>query len=104
MTMYRHGDVLLIRRDAAQPEVGDPTEIVVAAGEVTGHAHRVSGPAARLSDHSTDLRDGVLRLNLPQGGTITHEEHGLIDLTPGLYEVRIQRTMTQRGTWERVRD
>lgn len=106
MEMYRHGDVLLIRRDApeAAAEAVIDQEVVVAEGEVTGHAHRVRGRGATLRDLSTASREGILRLNLPQGGVIAHEEHGPISLPPGLYEVRIQQTMTQRGVWERVAD
>lgn len=104
--LYRHGDVLLIRRENAAPEetAADEREIVVAEGEVTGHAHRVRGRGAALRDLSSDTREGVLRLNLPQGGVIAHEEHGPITLPPGVYEIRHQRTMTQPGVWERVRD
>lgn len=108
--MYRHGDVLLIRRDDLPP-ADDPreSEVIVAEGEATGHAHRVTGPGVELRDESDDTGDHSdvldrLRLYLPDGGTITHEEHGEIDLPPGKYEVRIQRTMTQRGVWEQVRD
>lgn len=103
--MFRHGDVLLIRRDDPQPGTdGTDTEIIVAEGEVTGHAHRVRSKGGKMLDLSTAQREGVLRLNLPEGGLITHEEHGPIELPPGLYEVRIQQTLTQRGVWERVRD
>ena len=104
--MVRHGDVLLTRAgaEAEGAEVDVDVEVVVAEGEVTGHAHRVRGRGARLRNLSTAERDGVLRLHLPQGGVITHEEHGTIVLPPGVYEVRIQQTMTQSGVWERVRD
>lgn len=106
--LYRHGDVLL-RRLGDSPELADARardEVVVAEGEVTGHAHRVRGERVELRDESDNSGDvlGKLRLYLPQGGTITHEEHGPIDLPPGMYEVRHQRTQTQAGVWERVRD
>lgn len=103
---FRHGDVLLSRLDEAATDepATDDREIVVAEGEVTGHAHRVRGKGAVLRDLSSAQREGVLRLNLPQGGTITHEEHGPITLPPGVYEIRHQQTLTQRGVWERVRD
>ena len=101
-TMYRHGDVLLIRRDdepAAETELPE-TEVIVAEGEITGHAHRVRGAGVALRD----LGAGSLRLDVPRGGTIRHEEHHAIVLEPGTYEVRHQRTQTQPGVWERVLD
>lgn len=107
MTMYRHGDVLLIRRDdeaADPPDAAETAEVIVAEGEVTGHAHRVRGVGVRLRDVSTTTRGGRLRLDVPAGGRITHEEHRTIVLEPGVYEVRHQRTATQAGTWERVMD
>lgn len=75
---------------------------------------RVAGPETRahirrnvkrgLSVRLRDLGRGVLRLDVPRGGHIQHEEHKTIVLEPGTYEVRHQRTMTQPGIWERVRD
>ena len=107
--IYRHGDVLLVRLPDEQREKIDPSETtdaecVVAEGEVTGHAHRVRGPGVRLRDLSDTEIEGRLRLDVPRGGTITHEEHRMIVLEPGTYEVRHQRTMTSPGIWERVRD
>jgi len=106
MEMYRHGDVLLIRRPDESPEqtASEANEIVVAEGEVTGHAHRVRGIGARLRRLEHAEREGVIRLDVPAGGVIRHEEHATITLPPGVYEVRHQRTMTQQGIWERVRD
>ena len=104
-TMYRQGDVLLIRRDDPPATTTDePAEVIVAEGEVTGHAHRVQGRGVRLRDLSDERTEGRLRLEVPHGGRIVHEEHKVIVLEPGSYEVRHQRTMTQPGLWERVRD
>jgi hypothetical protein len=102
--MYRHGDVLLIRLTEPIPDVPGADQVVVAEGELTGHAHRVVGEGVALLDVSTDRLAGRLRLIVPRGGRITHEEHHTIEMPAGVYEVRHQRTMTQAGTWERVRD
>lgn len=117
--MYRHGDVLLIWRGPAPASNLSPesTEIVVAVGEATGHAHRVIAPAAVALDEREQViaeaiawrqaRDAIERirlLSLPEGGAITHEEHVRLELPPGLYEVRIQQTLTQAGRWRRVTD
>lgn len=92
--MYRHGDILLER-------VGDcPTgrycnrRMVLAQGELTGHAHAINAPG-RLTGN---------RLLLPVGGTVTHEEHGPIVLEPGEYAIRHQREYTPIKRWVRVRD
>lgn len=105
-TMYRHGDVLLIRRGECEQLSGraETAEVVVAEGEATGHAHRVIGVGAAIADMSDERTDGRRHLMLPRGGAISHEEHALIELPAGVYEVRIQQTMTQPGVWERVRD
>lgn len=104
MTMYRHGDVLLIRRDDVTTKEGRQAEVVVAEGEVTGHAHRVRGEAVQLREQQGRTFAGRLLLDVPRGGVITHEEHRTIVLEPGTYEVRHQRTLTSSGAWERVRD
>jgi len=111
--IYPHGDVLLIRRGdlpAPAPAPAAPAgaeileEVVVAEGEVTGHAHRVRGPVVTLRDESDARIEGRLSLDLPAGGAITHEEHRTIVIVPGRYEVRHQRTLSAPGLWERVRD
>lgn len=100
--MYRHGDVLLILRDDETCDLTDDTEseLVVAEGEMTGHAHRVRGRGVRLRDHG----HGRIRLAIAHGARIVHEEHHAITLPPGVYEVRHQRTMSQPGVWDRVAD
>ncbi|MCC6388311.1 MAG: hypothetical protein IT302_13135 [Dehalococcoidia bacterium] len=51
----RQGDVLLVPVDTAPPaDAARTSEVVLALGEITGHAHRLSGAAvlrpARLPD------------------------------------------------------
>ena len=95
MTQHRHGDVLLTRIGDCELTAAGEREIVVAEGEVTGHAHRVNGDGAALLGE---------RLYLPAGGTIDHEEHGLQVLTPGVYEVRRQAQWHEVVGWRPVRD
>ena len=63
--------------------------IVLAEGEVTGHAHVITDEGAVL------LGDGEALnvLQLEHKVALTHEEHGTlgIDPTPDGWEVRIQR-------------
>ena len=97
----RQGDVLLIPRAApegAQLRGGD--SLVLARGEVTGHAHRLLGPVAAWRGE-----DGRRYVLVGEGVTITHEEHDPIPapVPPGWYEVRQQQTWWADG-WRRVRD
>lgn len=87
---YRHGDVFLQRIDAlpkgakTQKREGD---IILALGEVTGHAHRLKTAGVVL--WSVGDQRYVM---VPEGGAaLTHEEHNRIDLPAGIYQVSIQR-------------
>ena len=91
---YRHGDLLIVR--VAEVPSGAVVEqepsvagVVLAYGEVTGHAHRIEAGTASVWDVS-----GQRYITLPDGGTLTHEEHGPIGLAPGNYLVVQQREYT----------
>lgn len=96
--MYRQGDVL-VRAVAKIPCAASPVEntdrIVLAYGEVTGHAHAVLVDDAR--ELKLDDAEGVVRRFLEvfeRGATLKHEEHAPIPLPPGLYEIVQQREYT----------
>ncbi len=93
----RQGDVLLLRRsystelEAKAVELPrDAGRVVLAHGEVTGHAHAIRDRGVcmlRAEGVAFDLlrvTDGVL-------AKLQHEEHATIVVGPGLYERRIQR-------------
>ena len=89
--MMRQGDVLLIPVKAipadAKPGQGDQGRIVLAYGEVTGHAHAIADPGVQVLEH-----EGIRYIRVSEEGAhLSHEEHGRIALAPGDYEVRIQR-------------
>lgn len=46
----RQGDVLLVPVQAEPPALAPVAEVVLAWGEVTGHAHRLSGAVLRLAE------------------------------------------------------
>jgi hypothetical protein len=100
--MYRQGDVLVIPVDEVPAGLvpvkrDDRDRIVLAEGEVTGHAHAIAAPDAELfSDPSAtaDAADRYLRVR--SIATLDHEEHGTITLTPGDYIVRRQREWTDQ--------
>lgn len=63
--------------------------IILAEGEVTGHAHAVLERGAELYSVA-DEADMWLRVGAG-GAAVVHEEHGTITLPPGAYRVRRQR-------------
>lgn len=87
--LWRHGDVL-IQAVACLPEGGvrlAVTELVLAHGEVTGHAHRVETPERAELWWVMD----TLYLQVLEPTRIVHEEHEPIPLEPGVYRVWQQR-------------
>jgi len=85
--MLAQGDVLLIKEGAMPSGVLEAVpDGVVARGEATGHAHRL-GMKARLYRLAPSME---LWVDAREGGSLTHEEHGALDLK-GLYRVVIQR-------------
>lgn len=90
MQHYRQGDVL-IEAVARIPGMARPlTHLTLAAGEVTGHAHRVE-PRPGASAHLF-AADGSLFLRISGGGAdVVHEEHHRISLEDGAYRSWRQR-------------
>jgi len=64
--------------------------IVLAEGEVTGHAHRFSGGGALLEEYD----DGSKVLESGGGGKLTHEEHNTLEIAPGTrFDVFVDQEM-----------
>jgi hypothetical protein len=102
--MVRQGDVILIpvaKARTGKPVKRDHGRIVLAYGEVTGHAHAIAHRDAELfelaEDHTKDGNDvwaraaRILRVTAKAGVELRHEEHETIHLPPGEYLVRRQR-------------
>ena len=86
---YRQGDVLLVRVDripSGAKEVARRS-LVLAEGEVTGHAHRIVDDGAVML--TTDERLTFVRL--AKRAQLVHEEHATIEVPPGSYQVTRQR-------------
>lgn len=108
------GDVLVTRVQALPKNVvpvgRDNGRIVLAYGEVTGHAHAICAPEAELlvapqrSKDDEILNVRFLRIMSASGVDVTHEEHAAIHLEPGLYEVRQQREWSDQDEPIRVQD
>ncbi|MEV6560934.1 hypothetical protein AB0M22_34800 [Nocardia sp. NPDC051756] len=96
--MYRQGDVLIVPlAESAVPETAvraasEPRDargrLVLALGEVTGHAHAIPSPGRLIREASAF---GPMLLHLPEGGRVVHEEHAAIMLPQGWYRVVRQR-------------
>lgn len=102
---YRQGDVLLLAVDAPKralvPIPRDSAgRIVLAYGEVTGHAHAIHDALAELFE---EKEEGQLYLRVVNPCHLSHEEHGAIQLDPGYYHVVRQREYVA-GEIRRVTD
>ena len=97
MVTLRQGDVFVeavtALPDGAQKRITrERGRLVMASGEVTGHAHVITTPGVRLVACS----DGVYVVSdVPFA--ITHEEHAPLTIMPGVYRVRIQREWTDEN-------
>ncbi len=95
-THYRQGDVLLLKveelpKEAVAEQPPEEHRIVLAYGEVTGHAHAVS------TAHASMYRvNDTNYLVAEPGATLVHEEHSAIVLEPGVYRVVRQREYSPR--------
>ena len=91
---FRQGDVFL--RPASIPSGAKPGKldngrIVLAYGEVTGHAHAI-GEIESVALRETE--DGRRFLDVQQTVPLQHEEHGTVQVAKGTYEITIQREYT----------
>ena len=82
----RQGDVLLFpvaKLPAGAKEVEVKGDVILAYGEVTGHAHRIKQtekPSARVFDVGAERY-----IQLAEKVALTHEEHSAIFLDAGIY-------------------
>lgn len=100
MKVFRQGDVLVRQVRTRSPlghDLREDGRIVLAHGEVTGHAHEVvpaddvitetAAPAAQFFQEPSGRRF----LFVERACVLTHQEHGPIALAPGCYEITRQR-------------
>lgn len=101
MRQYRQGDVILIEVDRVPPGAKlvkrSPRGLVLAEGEVTGHAHVITDDNAELvtTAEAAELYLLVHGTNLV---ALTHDEHDTLRVEPGEYEVRRQREYSPQET------
>jgi hypothetical protein len=116
MLMKRQGDVLFIFKgvDAKVPaDFRKRNSGVIAEGELTGHSHHVKG---WTPDCGVTVLDAPAGTEVPMGAEapdmyltaetdveVGHQEHGTIELEPGVWQVRRQRQYEPEGN-RQVRD
>ena len=102
MKILRQGDVLLIPVDT----IPDGTKtvsrdqrgrLVLAEGEITGHAHAIVDESCELvtADEAAEL---YLLVHGTEPVDLLHEEHATISVPPGQYERRILREYSPEAT------
>lgn len=99
-SMYRQGDILLIKEEemrslsaSSAAIVRIAGKIVLAYGEKTGHAHTISSPNAVLyQDGGTRFLRVINTLAL-----LEHQEHDTLKLPKGDYHVIQQREYEGEG-------
>lgn len=88
----RHGDVVIVRDDAVESD-GVSTNRVLADGEATGHAHRVSRAEVTRVVNSLVQR----AITVKRADKVDHEEHKASPLPKGKYRSGIQAQYTPAG-------
>lgn len=90
---WRQGDIYFVRLDE-EVDSAKSTPVksgIIAKGETTGHAHRVS-PSSIAAGALLSLVGRSMFLRSPEAGTtIVHDEHGPIKLPAGSYAVVLQQ-------------
>lgn len=99
----RQGDVLLMEVDAVPAEAmahkrqTDQNRVILAYGEVTGHAHALDPVYATAYGPSDD----AFWLTTEPGATVTHEEHAPIIVPEHVKAVRVIRQREYSAAGER---
>ena len=99
---YRQGDILLCAVDSipagATPVRCDGDRVVVAEGELSGHAHAFLTGVELYRNKAR--RQFFLAVSEP-GALLRHEEHGSILVRPGHYQILRQREWAPRSSFLR---
>lgn len=93
-TFYRQGDVGILATTLPVGAVKTKIttgRLVLAYGEVTGHAHAICEEAVVAGDVEAYEKDGKTYLRVVNPVSVGHEEHGKVNLPVGDYEIIHQR-------------
>lgn len=95
MQPIRQGDIYLRPVDETPEDLEDRGTPVVAEGEATGHAHRLTEGTTLIEpsdEEDASVEDLDLYVEVPDyGAELVHDEHDAIELEGGTYEVIHQR-------------
>ena len=101
----RQGDVMLVKVASLPKGAKDVTpkdgDVILAHGEVTGHAHRIKRaehPSARIFDVRAERY-----LQIAERVALTHEEHSAVFLEKGVYR-QVFQFEEKRAEIQRVAD
>ena len=89
---YRQGDVGIDKVDSipSEAKLEKRDRVILAYGEVTGHCHEIA--VEDLEKIELFMLDGKMYLNVKEDGVkVTHQEHAIVTLPIGNYEVIHQR-------------
>lgn len=100
--LIRQGDVLVVPvetiPDGCRPVSLDAGRVILAYGEVTGHAHAIVSPDVQLvTDEQADELRMWLTVTAPEPVELRHDEHDTLLIPPGLYRVIRQREYSPSG-------
>jgi len=104
MSMYRQGDVLLVRvRDSAIDKgkvLSNGESIVVHVGEKHGHEH------VAIAIDDLEIREAHMEKYIvsKSGFQLQHPEHSTLDLEPGKYQIVTQQEWVDPTTTRNVAD
>ena len=98
MPIWQQGDVLIesvdeskIPNEGLVPQTKDPGRLILAEGEVTGHAHAIlrTGAVELLEPKDPSPNKEVMWLKVSAPSVdVVHEEHGTVTIPRGTYTVR----------------
>ena len=85
--LYRHGDVWMRKiTELPEGEAIKTSSVKLALGEATGHAHTLQIPVGAMLQYWG--KDGdVTHFELPSIAELTHNEHKMLKIEPGIYEI-----------------
>jgi len=90
MAMFRQGDVLIVPI-ASMPKLLEPIEresdhIILAQGELTGHAHAIKDKRATLF-RDPKLSAVFMEVTGDAPVVLEHDQHDAISIPPGTYQI-----------------
>lgn len=103
---FRQGDVLLTKLERVPTGLKKAkTQLQVAPGSTQGSRHiwaKASGLTMYTATDADEFTGPVYRLS--ETNTLTHPEHGDVEVCPGVYAVSYQRTQDALDRQRRVQD